>query len=226
MQPRHQHGADRGRGAQRAQALRPDVQDLVGEDRQDRDRAAEQHREQVQRDRAQEDRPREQEGEALAHAGDQRLLRARRRAGAPARGCAPPSPATPPSAPPRSRTTRVGPTHGIEDAAQRRTGDGGDLPDAGAPGDGAREQRARDQLGAQRVARRQQEAARRAADDDDRVDDALDQRARAPAAGREEQRAGDGQRRRRRRTAAPAPSARRAGGRARRRRARRRARTR
>ena len=171
---------------------RPDVQDLAGEDRQDRDRAAEQHREQVQRDRAHEDRAREEEGEALAHAGDQRRLRARRgraRRDADARHHHQ-------RRRHQRRRDRVRPRRadpGIEDAAQRRPGDGGDLPDAGPPGDRARVQRARDQLGAQRVARRQEEAARRAADHDDRVDDALDQRARAAAARGEEQRARDGQ---------------------------------
>ena len=50
------------------------VQDLLGEDRQHRHRAAEQHREQVEGHRADEDPPAHEEGEPGPHAGQDRLL--------------------------------------------------------------------------------------------------------------------------------------------------------
>ena len=51
-----EHRADRRRAAQDAEADRPGVQHRLGEHRQQRDRAAEQHGEQVEQDRAQQDR--------------------------------------------------------------------------------------------------------------------------------------------------------------------------
>ena len=48
--------AERWRGPEQAQADRPDVEDVAGEDRQQRDRAAEEDGEQVQRHRADEGR--------------------------------------------------------------------------------------------------------------------------------------------------------------------------
>ena len=49
---RHQQGADRGRGAQNAEAERAGLEDIARIDRQQRRDAAEQHREQIERDRA------------------------------------------------------------------------------------------------------------------------------------------------------------------------------
>ena len=52
---RDQRRADRGRGAQQAEPLGADLQDVAREDRQHRGRPAEQHREQVERDRAEQE---------------------------------------------------------------------------------------------------------------------------------------------------------------------------
>ena len=62
----HERGAertDRRRSTQHAETRRPDVEHVSGEHRKQRDRAAEQHGEQVERDRA------EQDGR-LAHESD------------------------------------------------------------------------------------------------------------------------------------------------------------
>ena len=77
---RHRQRAQRRRAAQQAQAPGADVQDVLGEDRQQRHRAAEQHREQVERDRAQHHLVLPH----VAHAGEQRVQAhrlARRRGG-------------------------------------------------------------------------------------------------------------------------------------------------
>ena len=71
--------ADGRRGAQQAEPLRADVEDLVGEDRQQRGGAAEQHREQIERDDAEHDRI----APDVGNAGEERREadgRARRRA--------------------------------------------------------------------------------------------------------------------------------------------------
>jgi hypothetical protein len=70
---RHQQRADRRRGAQQAEAPRAGMQDVLGEDRQQRGGAAEQHREQIQRDHA-EARPCDADE---MHAGEQGLQRGR-----------------------------------------------------------------------------------------------------------------------------------------------------
>ena len=68
----HHHRAQRRRRAQDAQAFRAVVQDFVDECRQQRDRAAEQHREHVQRQRAEQDLVAEHEAQAFADAGEDR----------------------------------------------------------------------------------------------------------------------------------------------------------
>ena len=51
----HAQGADAERGAQQAEALRPDVQDVAGEDRRQQGDAGQQHHDQIQRDGAEHD---------------------------------------------------------------------------------------------------------------------------------------------------------------------------
>ena len=77
----HQRGdqrPDRRGGAQRAQPRRADVQDRAGEQRQQRHRPAEQHREQVQQDRAEQDRRPPDEAQPLQHPVQAGRLRAGR----------------------------------------------------------------------------------------------------------------------------------------------------
>ena len=75
LDERHQHRADRRRGAQPAEPLRPDLQDVLGEDRQQRRRPAEQHREEVEGDRRQVDAAAAHEAEAGEHAAPAGLAR-------------------------------------------------------------------------------------------------------------------------------------------------------
>ena len=69
----HRQRADRGRGGEPAERRRPDVQDVLGEHRQQRNRAAEQHREEIERDHA-EDRLRAPD---VLEAGQELARRAR-----------------------------------------------------------------------------------------------------------------------------------------------------
>ena len=62
-----ERGADRGRGAQRAEPLRADMKDVAGVDRQHRGGAAEQDGEQVEADRAEHDLVVADIGQALDH---------------------------------------------------------------------------------------------------------------------------------------------------------------
>ena len=64
---RHHEGAGRRRAAQQAEASRPDMQDVLGEHRQQGGRAAQQHREQIQGDRAEHQPVAAHIGEAVEH---------------------------------------------------------------------------------------------------------------------------------------------------------------
>ncbi len=64
---RHQERADRGRRAQDAEAERPGFQNVARIDRQQRDDAAEQHREQIERDGAEDRRVVANEADAGKH---------------------------------------------------------------------------------------------------------------------------------------------------------------
>ena len=67
-----QHRADRRRRAQDAERFGTCMQDVLDERRQQRDRAAEQHREHVQRQRAEQDLVAEHEAQAFVDAGEDR----------------------------------------------------------------------------------------------------------------------------------------------------------
>ena len=71
---RHGERADRRGRAQQAEAPGTGMQDVAGEDRQQRRGAAEQHREQIERDRAEHHRPAADEGDAGKDRGERHRL--------------------------------------------------------------------------------------------------------------------------------------------------------
>ena len=156
---RHRQRAEPGRGAQPAEPGGADLQDVLREDRQQRDRAAEQHREQIERDRRQEQRVGADEPEAREHVA---------RAAALPRPAAARGPACvrsitmktscPTAASANASVAAAG--GGDQHAADRRAGDRGELERRRQPRVGVGELRRRQQLRQDGVDRRRRKRAR------------------------------------------------------------------
>ncbi len=154
-------GADAGRGAQPAEAVRPDVQDVARVRRQQRDRAAEQHGKEVERDGAEDHLLAPDEAQAL----EKRVPGVGRRRARGLVGLHADDEQEGGGEQCRDRgVDDVGPGE-VDEAADRGTGDRRDLPGARVHRDRAREQRGRHEVRHDRLPRRHRERARDAEHD-------------------------------------------------------------
>ncbi len=183
-QQRHRESAERRRGAQQAEAERAGHQYVAGIDRQQRGRAAEQNRKEIERDDAEQVLAAANIGDAGEQRGERQRAALRRRRIDADQGDQ--------QAGKDEEHAAGGIDHGrtgeIEQSADCRADDDGGLVRRDRAGDGALEQRPRHQRRHQRMHRGKLEGARRA----DHQDDGKDDRRGQPALGAADGQRGDG----------------------------------
>src|SRR5947209_12943859 len=164
---RHDERSDSRGGPHPAEPNRPAMQNLVGKDRQEGGRAPEEDREHIERDRGEDDLFTHHESQTFLEAPPGVALTAA------------PVIATPNGQDEKEKRKRTGRVHRINEwkpsahnqhSSQGRANHGSDLEDAAIPGDGVREDVARNELWKVRAPRCPTESAASRRDEEDQVD--------------------------------------------------------